>query len=103
HVRGRVPLVEPGLCGGARLRAVRDHSRRYPAHPCHRRDSRSTRMTSRENERKAESGKRKEGATFRFPLSAFRSQTALVYFCLVVGAVLTMPPLWWMVAASSMP
>ena len=60
-------------------------------------------MTSPENERKAESGKRKEGGTFRFPLSAFRSQTLLVYACLVAGAALTILPLWWMVAASFMP
>jgi multiple sugar transport system permease protein len=62
-------------------------------------------MTYQTHERKAESGKPKEAEpdTFRFQLSAFRSQPSLVYFCLVVGAALTVLPLWWMVAASFMP
>lgn len=62
-------------------------------------------MTYQTHERKTESGKPKEAEpdTFRLPLSAFRSQPSLVYFCLVVGAALTVLPLWWMVAASFMP
>src|SRR5262249_12879159 len=80
-VRGRLPLVEPGVRGGGGLRAVRADPRRVAGAALA-----PTRCT------------RQRGRAMRRRLEA-----VVVHVVLAVAAVLTLLPLVWMVAASLMP
>src|SRR6266404_972045 len=93
-VSARLPLVDDGLRGGGRVRALRDHPRA---------DARHVALAWSQRRGGGDVSGRRDARAPAGVSARVRLATPLLYAALVVLAVLTLLPLLWMVSASLMP